>query len=206
MKLSLSQRKSLQAAAEKYASNVAVAGEYLTARGLTPNVAHTFLLGVVVDPLPGDEDYVGRLSVPYLTPAGVADVRFRALTADQQPKYLSRPNAAARMFNVLALHADSPRIAVCEGEIDTIVMHSLVGIPAVGVPGASQFKDHHRLLLEDFEEVIVWCDGDTAGREFGKRVASEVDGATVVHLPDGMDVNDCYLQFGADDVRRRAGV
>ena len=207
MKLSASQRKSLQAAASQYASNVAVAADYLTARGITPQAAHTFQLGVVVQPVPGDEDYVGRLTVPYITPvAGVVDIRYRAMQPEQTPKYLGRPGASTHMFNVPALQEASDVICVCEGEIDTIVMHALVGVPAVGVPGANNFKPHYRLLLEDFDHVIVWCDGDTAGREFGKKVASEVDGCTVVHLPEGMDVNDCYLTEGAEGLRRRAGL
>lgn len=207
MKLSASLRKSLQLAVERYAGHVAEAGEYLTARGITPAVAHTFRLGVVVDPVPGDEEYVGRMAIPYITVGGhVVDVRYRALVPEQTPKYLSRPAAVTRMFNVPALQIDSPVIAVCEGEIDTMVMHSLVGVPAVGVPGANNFKDHYRLLLEDFEQVIVWCDGDQAGREFGKKIASEVDNALVVHLPEGMDVNDCYLAEGPDALKRRAGL
>lgn len=206
MKLSASLKRSLSKAAETYSSSVAVAGDYLTARGITPEVAHGFRLGVVVDPLPGDEDYAGRLAVPYLTPAGVVDIRYRALHEGQSPKYLSRPAAQTRMFNVQALLTDSDVIAVCEGEIDTIIMHALVGVPAVGIPGANNFKDHYRLLLEDFDRVIVMCDGDQAGREFGKKLASECDNATVVHLPDGSDVNDFYLSDGPDAIRRRAGL
>lgn len=207
MKLSTGLRRSLQEAAEKYATSIQVAGPYLAARGVTHEVANMFLLGVVTDPTPADSDYAGRLSVPYLTPSGVVDIRFRLLDeAAGGPKYLGRPNSETRMFNVQALQTDSPVIAVCEGEIDTMIMHALVGIPAVGIPGASNFKDHYRLLLEDFERVIVWCDGDQAGRDFGKKLAAEVDAAVVVHLPDGMDVNDCYLAEGAEGLRRRAGL
>lgn len=197
-KLSVSQRKQLQVAAEKYASQVTAAGQYLNARGITTGVAATHHLGVVLDPLPADEEYAGRLAIPYLTAAGVVDIRFRALAADQSPKYLSRPNAQARLYNVTALLTASDTIVVCEGELDTIIMHSVVGAPAVGVPGANSWKPHFRLLLEDFERVVVMCDGDQAGREFGKRIAGELDNASVVHLPDGLDVTDAYMQFGAE--------
>ena len=97
-------------------------------------------------------------------------------------------------------------VAVCEGEIDTIVMHSLVGIPAVGVPGAQHWKPHYRLLLEDFEHVVVMCDGDQAGREFGRKVVSDLDNATAVHLPDGVDVNEAYLSHGTDWIKAKAGI
>lgn len=206
MKLSLSQRTYLETATEAYHSQLEHAEPYLSERGIPLAVAATYHLGVVVEPLPGDSDFVNRLSIPYWTMGGVVDLRFRALLPDQTPKYLSRPSASTTLFNVNALHIDSDTIAVCEGELDTIVMHSLVGVPAVGVPGANNYKDHYRLLLEDYARVLVMCDGDQAGRELGKRVAADVEGATIIHLPDGMDVNDAYLAGGADGVKKLAGL
>lgn len=197
-KLSVSQRKQLAAAAERYASQVTVAVPYLAARGITTEVAAMHRLGAVHEPQPADEEYAGRLAIPYVTAAGVVDIRYRALTAEQTPKYLSRPNAVARLFNVTALLTAGSTVVVCEGELDTIIMHSVVGVPAVGVPGANSWKPHFRLLLEDFERVIVMCDGDQAGRDFGKKIAGELDNASIVHLPEGMDVTDCYLQYGPE--------
>lgn len=202
-KLSGLQKRSLQQAASHYASQIGAAADYLESRGITTEVANTYQLGVVAQPMPADEDYRGRLSIPYLTVNGVVDIRYRALGPEQGPKYLSRPNATTRLFNVSALLSPANSIVVCEGEIDTIVMHSVVGVPAVGVPGASNWKPHYRLLLEDFEHVIVMCDGDTAGREFGKQLSHELDNAYAVHLPDGMDVNDCLLAYGPEYLRER---
>lgn len=206
VKLSVLQRNTLEQATSRYAAAVGAAGDYLTLRGIPVEVANGFRLGVVAEPLPEDSDFAGRLAIPYLTGAGVVDIRFRALTPDQSPKYLSKPNAKTRMFNVPALLTDSPVVAVCEGEIDTMVMQALVGVPAVGIPGANNWKPHFRLLLEDFERVIVMCDGDQAGRDFGKKISGELDNAAVVHLPDGLDVNDGYLQHGSDWLRQRMGV
>lgn len=205
MKLSTSQRRYLEAATEKYEAYVDHAAEYLDARGIPLEAARMFRLGVVAEPLVGDEDMTGRLAIPFITMSGVVDLRFRAL-GDQTPKYLSKPNATTHLFNVGALLQETDTIAVCEGELDTVVMHSLVGVPAVGVPGANNWRDHYRLLLEDFEHVIVMCDGDQAGKDFGRKVAGEVDGAVIVHLPDGMDVNELYLDEGAAGVRKRIGL
>lgn len=205
-KRSESRRASLTAAANHYAASVDAAAGYLTARGIGKETANIFRLGCALDPLPGDEDYIGRLAIPYITPAGVVDLRFRTMTEGSSPKYLGQPDAPTHLFNVQALFTSSDVVAVCEGELDTIIMHSLVGVPAVGVPGAQGWKNHYRLLLEDFERVVVMCDGDQAGREFGRKVASELDNVTVVHLPDGVDVNDAYLQLGVDFIRQKAGV
>lgn len=207
-KLSPSQRKYLDLAAVHYAEQVEAAAPYLEARGISIEVARTFHLGCVVDPLPGDDDYVGRLSIAYMNMSGCVDLRFRAMTDGATPKYLGRPNAVTRMFNVNALTLDSPVVAVCEGELDTIVMHdpSMVGIPAVGVPGANNWKPHYRLLLEDVQQVVVMCDGDQAGRDFGKRVTAELENATAIHLPEGLDVNEAYLQHGASWLQDKVDV
>jgi DNA primase len=205
VKLSLSQRHYLETATDAYHAQAEHAEAYLAERGISRQVADTFRLGVVVEPLVGDSDFIHRLSIPYLTLSGVIDIRYRALLPDQNPKYLSRTGASTNLYNVASFMSDSPVIAICEGELDTIVMSGVVGIPAVGVPGANNWRSHYRLLFEDYERVLVMCDGDQAGREFGKKVAAEVEGATVIHLPDGMDVNDMYLHEGAAALRKRVG-
>lgn len=204
MKLSASQKQSLQVTTEWYASQADGVEGYLASRGIPRNVADTFRLGSVTNPRNGDEDMTGRLSIPYLVPDGtVVDIRFRAVD-DSQPKYLGRLNSVTRMYNTRALITDSPVVAVCEGELDALVMDGIVGIPAVGIPGVSNWKKHYRLLLEDFDQVLVFCDGDQPGRDFGKRVTGELDNARMILLPDGMDVNECMLQYGADWLREKA--
>lgn len=204
MKLSASQRASLAETAALYAGQVGAAEGYLASRGIPAEVAATYLLGAVANPREGDEDMAGRLAIPYLTPAGVVDIRFRAMTDGQTPKYLGRLNSVTRMFNTRALLTDSPVVVVCEGEIDALVMDGIVGVPAVGVPGVSNWKPHFRLLLEDFDRVLVFCDGDQPGRDFGKRVTGELDNARMVLMPEGMDVNESYLEYGADWLRGKA--
>jgi DNA primase len=206
-KLSVSQRKYLETAVEAYEAQVSVqVAAYLVQRGITKEVAHTYRLGGVVEPLVGDEEFTGRLSIPYITRTGVIDIRYRALAPDQTPKYLSRTGSQIRLYNVSALLKPSETIAICEGEIDAITMDALVGVPAVGVPGSNSWRDHFRLLFEDYSQVLVMCDGDQAGREFGKRIAGEITGATIIHMPEGTDVNDVYVNEGADGVKKRIGL
>lgn len=206
MRLSASQRESLAKAVDHYYGSVAEAAEYLKGRGITGEVASMFRLGYVADPLLGDEDYQGRLAIPYITESGPVDIRFRALTSTG-PKYLGRPGSTARLFNVRALTSSAgDTLAICEGEFDAIVAHGLCDVPAVGVPGATQWREHWPLLFQDWNRVFVLCDGDSPGRDFGKRVAGEVEGAIPIHMPDGMDVNDVYLAEGPDGIRKRVGL
>ena len=113
-----------------------------------------------------------------------------------------------------ALPICSPRIVVCEGELDTVLVSGVLNLPAVGVPGVANWKPHYSRLLNGYDTVYVAGDndipkdpdGDNPGQLFAKRVASEVMNATIVTLPPGMDITDYYLQNGYDETRRLLGV
>lgn len=204
--LSVDVRNSLEEATRTYQVQIDAAGTYLASRGISRNVALTFRLGYVHEPMIGHEQYAGRLAIPYLTPTGVVDLRFRSISDDGSPKYLSRPGAESALFNVPAFQQDSDVIAVCEGELDTMITHGECGIPAVGVPGANGWKSWYARAFADYRKVIVLCDGDQPGRDLGKKIAQQIDVATVVSMPDGMDVNDVFLAEGGDGIRKRIGL
>ena len=112
-----------------------------------------FRLGYVANPEPGHEPYVGKLTIPYITPTGVIDIRFRSITPDTGPKYLTRPGATSHIFNVNALTSDSDVLVICEGEIDTMIA-TQVGFAAVGLPGANNWKPFYARVLADWEKIM----------------------------------------------------
>jgi len=200
--LNAEQRNLLTEAAEKYCNSLTPqAASYLEARGITAEVAHTFRLGSVVEPSAGHEHAVGRLSIPYLTPAGVVGIKFRSID-DTTPKYLWPSGQKIGLYNVLDLHRYSDTIAICEGEIDTIVASGIVGIPAVGVAGVSQWKPWFPKLFESYSRILIFADNDVKedgtnpGQELARRIKEDLDKATIVQLPPNMDVNEIYLQLG----------
>lgn len=204
--LSASQRESLERAVATYEAHLEQAMPYLAARGITEQTARTYRLGYVAEPpVRGDDEYLGRLAIPYLVTTGPVDIRYRAIRPGDEPKYKSRPGSHVRLFGVKALTVHSDTIVLTEGEIDCITLNQ-IGVPAVGVPGANAWKDHWRLLFADYDNVLVVCDGDQAGRDFGKRMAERIDGAQVVHLPDGADVNDVFVHQGEAALRERIGL
>lgn len=205
MRLSKSQRELLARATESYEQNMTEILPYLMGRGIKEATARTFRLGFVKNPEVGHEPYVGKLAIPYLTPAGVIDIRFRSLNADGGPKYMSRPGATTHIYNIAALNKDSDSLVVCEGELDTVVA-SQAGFNAVGLPGANNWKSFYARVFADWSKVILLCDGDNAGREMAKHLSRELDNVFPVFMPEGQDVNDVYLAEGADGLRRRAGV
>ena len=121
MRLSSSQRQFLLQATQRYASKIELAKDYLANRSLSVEEASIFHLGVVEEPLPGHEPYKGRLAIPYITPSGVVDIRFRAM-ATEEPKYLGLIGSKTTMFNTQACFVADKYICVTEGEFDCIIM------------------------------------------------------------------------------------
>lgn len=210
MTLSSSVRESLERATRTYEMFNPLASTYLEGRGLDPSLAATYRLGVVIEPEIGHEVYEGRLSIPYLTKAGVVNMKFRCMEDHVckevgHPKYLGLSNRT-NIYNTLAFFEDSPVIGITEGEIDAIVMDAMVGVPTVGIPGAQNWKPHFERCFSDYERVLLFADGDTAGRDFAKQVSTVLDGVTVIHMPEGMDVNSVYEVEGPEGLKRRAGL
>lgn len=205
MKQNQSQKELLGRATSKYAESISLAEGYLASRGITREAAHLAQLGVVEKPEVGHEQYTGRLSIPYITKTGIVDLRFRSLSPAVEPKYMGMAGVDTRMYNVLDIERAGDWIGVCEGELDTLTMSRLVGIPCVGVPGANSWKKHYTRLLADFERIFVFADGDSPGREFAASLSKELP-VTTVSFGDGEDVNSAYIRYGATWIREKMGL
>jgi len=171
----------------------------------------TFLLGYVEEPLPGHEMYQGMMSIPYIRPTldgnhFVVSLRFRCMVPDcehsHHGKYNTMPGDRPRMYNTKALVEANDTIAICEGELDAIMME-LCGIRAVGIPGVQLWKDSFREPFLGYEKVYILGDGDTAGREFSAHLKKELPNGVIVPLPPGEDVNSFVLANGAQALRER---
>ena len=200
MRLNNSQRQFLLQATQRYAERIELAERYLSSRQLSVDEAKVFHLGVVEDPLPGHEPYKGRLAIPYITPSGVVDIRFRDLTGTHDAKYMGLVGAETTMFNTQAVFAADNYICVTEGEFDCIMMTVKTQHPTVGIPGANNWKKHYAKILDDFDVVVVLADGDAPGLEFGKKISRDVN---IVSMPDGEDVNSMIIKQGSEWIDER---
>ena len=185
--------------------------KYLEGRGISKKVAQQFSLGTVVDPENGHEPYTGWLSIPYLSALGLCQaVKFRRLD-DGKPKYGQPLGQKLHIYNVSDVLQDRSKIAICEGELDAVVMSGLCDIPAVGIPGVAAWKPHFAKLFTGFDTVYIIGDNDVKedgtnpGAEFSRRVASEVINSQIIQLPAGMDITDFYLNHGADQTADLVG-
>jgi len=192
-------------AAQRYAQQISPeALAVLAERGISEEVAALYMLGSVVDPMNGHEMQDGWISIPYITAMNhCVGFKFRRLD-DGKPKYGSPTGQKAHLYNVVDCTILSKHIVVCEGELDTVIVSGVLGIPAVGIPGVQAWKPHFAKLLNGYETVYIVGDNDikedgsNPGAEFAKRVASEVLNSVIVTLPPGLDINDYYLAYGAE--------
>lgn len=211
MTLTREQRSLLESQTSRYQSNLELAAEYLAGRGITEDTAVSARLGVVDEPIHGDSDAAyNRLAIPFLTRSGPVDLRYRCLRQHDCgevgcAKYLGRPGSSLRIFGVEDLVSAGDTIAVTEGELDRLIIRQ-IGYPSVGLPGAQSWKKHWGRLFEDFNRVIVFGDGDSAGHKF-IRMMMDLFPQTVegVQLDDGEDVNSMYLQEGESYFRNILG-
>lgn len=176
---------------------------YLASRGLDRDAVTGSLLGLVSDPDPQHEQYKGRLSIPFITPTGVVYMRFRCLEDHEckdiewHGKYEGPKGEGTALYNVSALHDAVSVVGVCEGELDALAA-SRAGLPAVGVPGAHNWKPFYYRLFDDFDQVILLGDGDSSGRKFVNELLPNLAGAVPRPLPKDYDVSSYVVEYGAE--------
>jgi DNA primase len=180
--------------------NVDEAEGYLETRGLSLAVARTAGLGVVDREILDYRSLAGRLAIPYFTDGGPVNMVFRCMQSHDckslpdHGKYVRATGGGVNLYNVQAYREAENFICVTEGEIDALSCKAM-GIPAIAVPGAENWKDHWNLVFQDFESIYVLQDGDAAGKKFGLRVKKEL-GASRFDMPEGEDVNSAMVKYG----------
>lgn len=205
-----SQKLRLAKAARAYLDQLGVAPDgasseglvYLEGRGFTPQQCQTWGLGYVAVPEPGHEQYLGRVSIPYITPTGVVQIKFRCIEdhsckeAHGGTKYLGLTGNGLWMYNTRAFVLDSPEIVVTEGEFDAMAVHTRTNVPSVGFPGTQSVDPVWYRAFTGYQRVLILADGDKPGREAAKAITKHLSNADVIRLPDGEDASSLLLKPG----------
>lgn len=203
--------------------------EYLNVeRGLDHRTIVQFQLGAVLDANASHEPAQNMISIPYLTPAGTVQMRFRKAPWERGGmKYWQTSGSLIRMFNTNLLLDPGRYVYVCEGEFDTIAA-TQAGLPAVGIAGVNGWRSHFYLMLAGFDRVTFLADSDGngdqekkvkpddwpedkewdprgAGIKFATKHADKLDGGAVIQMPAGHDVNSFLIERGAEELRAVAG-
>lgn len=203
--LSKEQRKLLESTAFQYASHLPEAAEWLEGRGIDLDHARFEGLGVVRNPPAVHEQYDGRLSIPYITDFGPVAMSFRCMQDHSckelgHGKYLKPKNQETTLYGVRSFDDATDWIGVTEGELDSLVLRQ-IGIPAVAVPGASNWQDHWVNVFEDLSRLYVFADADESGEKMYDRLRDKLSMPVIkVRLPKGEDVNSTFLKYGAQAI------
>lgn len=159
------------------------------------------------NPLEGWERFAGRLCFPYLnmnkTPVWA---KFRATPSmgEVKSKYAQQEGGRGRLFNVQALSAPGTTICLAEGEMDIVTLTAL-GIPAVGVPGATHWKSYMKRCLDGYDRVVLFYDDDEAGKGLVKAIKATMPDLIPLAAPGIFkDVGEAYVAGYGDAIRRIA--
>jgi DNA primase len=146
--------------------------------------------------------YRHSLLLPYFDHGKPAYLQARALDPEVTPKELSLSGPIPAPYNARLLDGLPGRLYLCEGVIDTLTLLE-TGFPAVGVPGASNFK---AAWVPRFagKSVFVAFDADAAGEAgAAKVIALLAEGGVEAHrlqIPAGKDINE-WLKTGGLGIR-----
>lgn len=190
---------------------------YLEAHGLNRAITEHFSLGYVAHPEPGDERFAGRLVIPYLTRGGVAALKYRCVSDHDchnfgHAKYDQPDGQPVRVYNPEAYFRANGVIGITEGEIDAIAASERLAIPSIGLPGAStwanpQYARILKITLRDYDNVLIFTDGDAAGLSFARGIAADVPRRSkLVKCPAGMDVSSMVAAGRGGELREKAGL
>lgn len=146
--------------------------------------------------------YRHTLLLPYFDHGEPVYLQARALDPEVTPKELSLAGPIRLPYNAHLLDGTPGRLYLCEGVIDTLTLLE-AGFPAVGVPGAANFKPS---WVERFREknVFVAFDADAAGEAGAAKVIALLAKSGVeahrLRIPPGKDIND-WMKSGGWGVR-----
>ncbi len=193
--------------------------QHLTGQGFSDHIlAEAGLVKPGRDPGHFYDTFRGRLMIPIIDPEGrVAGFGGRALSDQDQPKYLNSPETAVYKKERLlfGFHRARPflrgagMVFVVEGYFDLISMVA-GGINEVVAPlGTALTAKQLNLLRGQVDQVMLLFDSDEAGQRAAAKALplllnAELDGR-VLKLPPGHDPDTFMREFGAEALYEAAG-
>ena len=171
---------------------------YLQGRGVTPDTTRYFGIGHHR----GKGLMEGRAVIPIHDERGFL-VAYAGRSIDgTEPKYRfpARFRKSIVLFNLHRAVGCGDSVIVVEGFFDAVNVHQ-AGLPCVvALMGCSLSRRQEELLQQHFREVVLFLDGDNAGRRAGagiaQRLVSKVS-TRLVELPSGTQPD----MLSADQIR-----
>ena len=163
--------------------------EYWASRGLNVQTIGEFMLG-----WDGQRYVIPALY--RLIPFSIKRRKANDIDDGNEAKYTSLYGSHVGIFNSDIL-LDADKVIICEGEIDTMLLHQH-GIRAVSsTGGAGSWKTEWAKFFTHVENIYILYDNDAAGRKGGRSVQSSLRRAQLLTLPDGVkDVGELFEKAG----------
>jgi DNA primase len=153
--------------------------------------------------LPGFESWRNLLTIPNYNKRGqVVGIKGRTLDPASEHRYLNVTGGSNYLFNLYATSRPSPTIVLTEGEIDALTVIGHLGLPAVAVPGVSNWRPWHGRIFESYENVVLIRDNDAAGSQLVGEVRASLPNVVVI-TPTHKDVNEDVLAGLGDTLKAR---
>lgn len=143
--------------------------------------------------------FYNRIMIPIVYNKNVIGFGGRLLSGEG-PKYINSPdtvvfNKKEHLFGIDFVREglkDFPYVVLCEGYFDVIAMHSSGFRTAVAALGTAISDSHLRTLAKYKKPVVVFLDGDEAGRKAARRI-------TTLEIPDDIDLRVAFIKDEGDD-------
>ena len=135
--------------------------------------------------------YNHRLLLPFFCDDEIGYLTARTTEKDCKPKYLNLLDRTIPSFYNVNDSLHNETVFLCEGQTDTLSLVGL-GIPAVGIAGASNIDIDTLEILED-KNVIVAFDNDSAGQKGQKKlleILQYIAKYVILYPKEEKDIND----------------
>jgi DNA primase len=143
--------------------------------------------------------FYNRIMIPIIHNKNVIGFGGRIFSGSG-PKYLNSPdtivfNKGENIFGIDFVRAglkDLPFVILCEGYFDVMAMHRRGFCTAVASLGTAITESHLNTLDKFNKPVVLFLDGDEAGRKAAKRIAK-------LKIPEKIDLRAAFIKEEGED-------
>ncbi|OQR96724.1 twinkle protein [Thraustotheca clavata] len=191
--------------------------EYLSKRGLKPDVLKKYCVGAIQQPFYDGDNQVQKWCVTFPWMARSSDlelmgvecqsnsstdanlfnvVRLKVRAIDDKSKQRLVPKGGSwGLFGWNTVPTSSTSIVITEGEFDAMAVYQATGLPSISLPnGCRSLPPAVLPLLERFTTIYLWMDNDVHGQDSLDKFVNKLGvKRTYVVRSQAKDANDALL-------------
>lgn len=172
------------------------AGLTLTELAAAKGLPVTFLRELGVRDGVAGRDRDPCVDFQYCSEAGEVKAVHKRLRLTGEPRFIWRTGDHVLPYGLPRLHEAraAGQLVLVEGESDELTLQ-YIGIPALGMPGASTWRSEWMRYLEGITNIYVWREPDAGGDALAAKVTLDIPDVRIIEAPaDAKDASALYLQ------------